>query len=35
MKITIIQPDIFWEDKPGNLDSLGMVISKVSGLEGR
>jgi predicted amidohydrolase len=31
MRITLIQPDIFWEDKPGNLDSLGMTISKVSG----
>jgi predicted amidohydrolase len=31
MKITIIQSDIFWEDKQGNLDSLGMAISKVSG----
>ncbi|MGD0582211.1 MAG: amidohydrolase [Bacteroidales bacterium] len=31
MKITILQPDIFWEDKSGNLDSLGMLISKISG----
>lgn len=31
MKITLLQPDVFWEDKPGNLDSLGMLLSKISG----
>ena len=31
MKITLLQTDIFWEDKPGNLDSLGMLLSKISG----
>jgi predicted amidohydrolase len=31
MKITILQADIFWEDKAANLDSLGMQISKLSG----
>jgi omega-amidase len=31
MRITLLQPDIFWEDKSANLDSLGMLISKISG----
>ncbi len=31
MRVTIIQPDILWENKPGNLNSLGKAISKLSG----
>ncbi len=31
MKITLLQSDIFWEDISANLDSLGMMISKISG----
>ncbi len=31
MRITLLQTDIFWEDKSANLDILGMHIGKLSG----
>ena len=31
MKITIIQPDIIWEDKPANIENIERIISNLSG----
>jgi predicted amidohydrolase len=31
MKITIVQPDLIWEDKAGNLHKLETVLKEVSG----
>jgi omega-amidase len=31
MKITIVQPDILWEDKSGNLNKLTAMLKEVSG----
>ena len=31
MKITLVQPDILWENKPGNLDKLEIMLKDISG----